>query len=68
MNLSHINFNEITDVKLKNVKEDENPDYESARIKSAVYQGKPLTKEQVKELNNHHQYFILEKIFETVLA
>ena len=65
MNLSHINFNHITNVKLdpKSINEEDYPDYENAKIKSAVYQGQKLTKEQLKEINTHHQSFILESVF-----
>ena len=65
MILSHTNLNELKDVVIdpKSIKENEDPDYESAKIKSAVLNGVKLNKEQIKEVNTHFPHIILEAVF-----
>ena len=68
MNLKHLNLNDLKDVVFKHFIEDEHPDYSSAKIKSAKYKGKKLTRGELQELNTNHKDVVLQEIFKMVLV
>lgn len=51
-----IDISKITDIHLEGMDSDDHPDYKDAHIGSANYDGQPMSKEMLEELNEDVEY------------
>lgn len=64
--MSKLDKNKITNIKFENINLKDYPDFSDAYIISALYEGRPMTEEELEEINKDGEYIyslVIDSIF-----